>query len=247
MNRISILQEIIRRTKAKTYVEIGVSKGDLFCSIRAPRKIGIDPVNNLPKALTSRGYTWPTRIQGEYSRWLARLKREESRFFELPSDDFFVRVPHIFSEHKIDVAFVDGLHTYEQAYRDVENCLKYLAPGGVILMHDCNPATEAAGVRAHSVEEAASKNVPGWEGFWCGDVWKAVVQLRTRPDLDVFVLDCDFGVGVITRSDNPSPLAIDPAKIADMTYQEFAADRTRLLNLKDPGTFGEFAARLRAR
>ena len=36
---------------------------------------------------------------------------------------------------------------HEQALRDVEHCLRHLAPGGLIVMHDCLPATAAEAAR----------------------------------------------------------------------------------------------------
>ncbi len=35
-----------------------------------------------------------------------------------------------------DLVFIDGIHIYEQAKKDIEGCLPYLAPGGYILFHD---------------------------------------------------------------------------------------------------------------
>ena len=242
MDRISVVQGLIDTLQAKTYVEIGVSWGHAFLSIRAPRKFAVDPFNRTPRHLFSRHSEWPLRWKALVGRWLKRLGREDSRFFEMTSDDFFRRVPHIFSEHKIDVAFIDGLHTYEQAYRDVENCLRFLAPGGVIVMHDCNPADAAIAVPATSVEDAASKKIPGWKGMWCGDVWKAIVDLRRRPDLKVFVLDTDFGVGVVTRGIPDKALSYSKEDVARMSYEkDLAQERTSLLNLKDPSYFHEFA------
>ena len=240
MNRITILQDLSVRLKAKTYVEIGVNMGHAFLSIRAPRKFGVDPVNRLPRHLLWRPSEWPLRWKGVYGRWLKRLGREDSRFFEMTSDDFFRRVPHIFSEHKIDLALIDGLHTYEQAWRDVENCLKFLSPNGVILMHDCNPVTEAMGVPAVSVDDARSKNIPGWEGFWCGDVWKAIVRLRTRNDLQAFVLDCDMGVGIVRKAPGPAPLFYTEAQIQNMDYKDLAAQRKELLGLQPESYYNEF-------
>ena len=67
------------------------------------------------------------------------------RMFRKTSDDFFSLDAHkVFKENKIDVAFIDGLHTYEQSLRDAVNCLKYLNKGGLHYIHDCNPQSEEA-------------------------------------------------------------------------------------------------------
>ena len=43
MTKETIIQEIINRKKAKTYLEIGTGNGDHFLKIRARRKIAVDP------------------------------------------------------------------------------------------------------------------------------------------------------------------------------------------------------------
>src|SRR6266542_1178180 len=58
--------------------------------------------------------------------------------FPVESDEFFAS--HI--KQKYDIVFVDGLHIFEQAYRDIVNSLKWLNPGGIIVVHDCNPVKE---------------------------------------------------------------------------------------------------------
>ena len=70
----------------------------------------------------------------------------------------------------------------------------YFSDGGVIFLHDCRPLTERRAIPASSFRQAKGINVPGWDGFWNGDVWKAIVHLRSlRKDLKVCVLDCDRG------------------------------------------------------
>ncbi|MFW3116047.1 hypothetical protein MHAE_19981, partial [Mycobacterium haemophilum DSM 44634] len=68
-----------------------------------------------------------------------------------------------------------------------------------------------------------------------GDVWKAIVHLRsTRPDLRIAVLDCDFGVGIIRKGSPERPLSYSAEQVAALNYADLAADRERLLNLKPP-------------
>jgi hypothetical protein len=144
----------------------------------------------------------------------------------MTSDEFFARA----GDMRFDVSFIDGYHTWEQALRDVENCLRHVPPDGVVLLHDCNPPNEAASMRD---PEAASRH-PDSDGSWCGDVWKAIVQLRaTRPDLRVEVLDADFGVGFVRRGSS-DPIGLDADAVADLTYADLARDRGRLLGLRSP-------------
>jgi hypothetical protein len=76
---------------------------------------------------------------------------------------------------------------------------------------------------------------------WSGDAWKAIVHLRsTRQDLRVAVLDCDRGVGVVRKGSPESRLPYSAAQIESLDYEDLAADRERLLNLRPPGYLREF-------
>ena len=77
----------------------------------------------------------------------------------------------------------------------------------------------------------------GW--VWCGDVWKAIVYLRSmRDDLEIATLDCDFGVGVIRKTDKKVPtLPFDKETISQMRYEDLQKNRQFFLNLVHPRRF----------
>jgi hypothetical protein len=237
LKKEEILQSLLDDVGRGTYLEIGVRRGASFGGISARTKIGVDPRIDLNR----RG-----RLRRFIRQDLLRLPSE--RLFETTSDDFFARRAELAPGLRIDVALVDGLHTYPQSLRDVDHCLSCLAAGGAVVLHDCNPETEAMGHPAASLAAAAAARLPGWDGRWTGDVWKTIVHLRAlRPDLHVFTLDCDFGVGVVTRGAPESRLDLTEAAIARLTYPDLAARRAELLNLKPPAHLDAFrAARLRA-
>eukprot|EP01034_Spumella_vulgaris_P005623 gene5623-7181_t len=95
----------------------------------------------------------------------------------MTSDDFFAQNTEFF-----DVIFVDGLHEANQVFRDVTNALKWLNPGGAIVMHDCNPRSFAIQNGAYGED----KSIP-----WTGDTWKAAVTLRLIPDIEIVIVDID--------------------------------------------------------
>jgi hypothetical protein len=39
MNRLDVIQQIIDRIKAKTYLEIGVKKGKVFLNVKAKKRL----------------------------------------------------------------------------------------------------------------------------------------------------------------------------------------------------------------
>jgi len=221
MTRFDVLQAILEKCKGTTYLEIGLGSGSPIMRLAARRKFGVDPV--LPRL--------KRRLQC-HLRDLAHGRR--TFFFGMPSDAFFNRHGAHFASTPVDLAFVDGLHTAEQAFLDVEQCLRHLAPGGVVVMHDCNPPSAQAATPMPDLAGQVDYD-------WYGDVWKAVVRLRaTRPDLAVFTLDCDCGLAVVTRGDAEAPLGLPPTALAGLTYPQLAADRARLLNLKPPAFLAEF-------
>jgi hypothetical protein len=230
MNRMTVIQQIIDKINARVYLEIGVSRGKVLLRIKAPYKFGVDPKLKLS-------------IDKKIKRRLGLLG---ARLFEITSDRFFNEFSHKILSNGIDVAFVDGLHTYEQTLRDVENCLRYLNKNGVIVMHDCNPLSYAI---AYSVKESTKEiselirngEIPGWNNSWCGDVWKTLVHLRiVHSDLNIFTLDLDWGLGIITRGKDTSldGLTIDELRNSDYLFLE--RNRERLLHLKPPKYLYEF-------
>ena len=225
MKRIEVVQRIIDRKKARRYLEIGVANGTNFFRIRARRKTAVDPY-----------FEFSAKRKVE---WVLKNPRNLfARYCECPSDDFFASAG---PADRFDVVFVDGLHTYGQSLRDVVNSLAHLEERGVIVMHDCNPQSEAAAHPAESFAQAAASNLPGWEGSWSGDVWKTICYLRSQKvDLRVFVLDADGGLGIATRGEPESPLQLTEEALDRMTYDDLARDRKSLLNLKDESYLFEF-------
>ena len=140
--------------------------------------------------------------------------------FSLTSDTFFEQ-----NKDKYDVIFIDGLHWSEQVYKDINNSLEVLNDNGYIICHDMNP---------HS-EFIQRYPQPKIESEWTGDCWKAWVRLRTeRSDLNMFVIDTDYGCGVISRGKQ------DTIKITDdLNWDLLNSNRGQLLNLITVDQFKE--------
>lgn len=216
VTRWEVIQAAIDKLKAQRYLEIGVAAGTNFSRIRAPSKWGVDPCE--PQGLVR-----------------AAVDGKNTFYFQMSSDEFFDRQESMLRCDGIDVAFIDGLHSYTQALKDCERCLAHLRPGGVIFLHDCNPASAARAAPGSSYDEVAAMDLPGWDGEWNGDVWKTVVYLRVaRADLRVCVLNCDFGMGVVIPAHAKKLAGYPPARVAAMNYGDLERDRRTLLNLRRP-------------
>lgn len=194
--RAKVIQKTIDAIGGRTYLEIGVQYGNTFERIRIQRKFGVDPMPPAEK--------------------VRKILSSRTKYFRMTSDEFFAHHARIFKDNKIDVAFIDGCHSYEQSLRDVHNCLKYLNKKGIIVMHDCNPPDGR-----HSTKS------------YCGEVWKTILHLRTtRDDLRIFVLDCDFGLGIVAMGKQECPLNVPVEKIKTMSYKDLSDNRRLFLNLK---------------
>jgi hypothetical protein len=132
--------------------------------------------------------------------------------FTMTSDEFFERYAMNY-----DLIFVDGLHLHEQAFKDVENGLTHLNDGGIIVMHDCLPTEEWQQLRQ------------GLSGKpWTGDVWKAFADLRaSRKDLSMYVVDTDWGCGVIKRGSQ----TLIEKPTTGWTWEHFVQHRNALMNV----------------
>jgi hypothetical protein len=226
MNRQIVAQSLIDKFGFTTYLEIGVQRAKNFFSVNAKRKIAVDPEFKI-------GIQRRLKNLGTFF---------SDHFFEMTSDDFFQnKAPGVLANSPIDVALVDGLRTYEQVMKDFKNCLSYLSEKGFILFHDCNPTTREAAEYAHSPEEMMKK-FPGKSPEWNGDVWKAILDIQcSYPDIEIFVLDCDYGVGVARRKKSAGgKLKFSPDQIRSMTYNDLEKNRTEYLNLKPASYWNDF-------
>jgi hypothetical protein len=160
-------------------------------------------------------------------------------FFELTSDEFFNKHKQLFVNEKVNVALIDGLHTYRQAYTDILNVLEVLSPAGIIIIDDCNPPTEVIGTPViNSInevwEKAKNGKLPGWTGCWTGDVWKAIVRLQSeRDDIQIATLDVDLGMAVLMKGKNENKLNFTVNQIDQLTYSDLEKNRSKWLNLKN--------------
>lgn len=220
-NKKDILQTLLDLSINKYYLEIGVSKGTNFKAVKAKYKVGVDPI--------------------QPSELVKKVVNEKCVYHPMTSDAFFDKEKK--TSIKFDVIFVDGLHEYGQAYRDIVNSLEMLAPDGVIVVHDCKPKNEVIGLPPNIYKLVDEKIKQENNYNWTGDVWKAIVHIRSfHYDLFVFTLDYSYGCAVITKGKPESMLPFSLIEINAMSFDDLAANYNRLLNLKDINFLYSFIA-----
>jgi hypothetical protein len=165
--RHEFLAQLHELLRPKVYLEIGVHTGQsLRLAQFSEHAFGVDPnpMVGQPPA--------------------------NSIILPMTSDEFFEK--RWFILPPVDLAFIDGMHLFENALVDFHNTEKRMAPGGIIVLDDVLPYNQAIAERVQP------------PGDWTGDVWKVWYRLSAdRPDLEVYQVDTSpTGTMVIM---NPDP------------------------------------------
>jgi hypothetical protein len=217
--------EILKRMhywlRPASYLEIGVESGRSLALAQPPtRAIGIDPAPQIEVGFTA-----------------------ETKIFKITSDDFFAHndLAKEFACPVIDLAFIDGLHLFEQTLRDFINVERHAGPRSVVLVHDCLPVDEMSAARTRRGL------------FWTGDVWKLIPALiRWRPDLEVRSIAArPSGLGMITHLDPASRVLTENyeaivAEFMDMPTPVESSEQDRVL-ARSANDLGELEGFLRSR
>ena len=131
----------------------------------------------------------------------------------MTSDEFFKKNHSYF-----DIIFLDGLHTYEQTIKDINNALKFLNEKGTIIVHDCLP------------KKIGNQIVPRIYGHWNGDVWKAIVNVRTYHDVDTYTLKADHGLGIILKRKNTNILNLKIQNFKNLKFSQYFNRHKEFMN-----------------
>lgn len=153
----------------------------------------------------------------------------------MTSDEFF-RGPYS-NNMRFDLVFIDGLHDSRQVIKDTSNSAKCLHRDGIILIHDCLPQEYE-----HQLSVEEFKNVFGIDPHggkvgrvWCGDVWKAIVAIRSKSNWpDICTLDEDWGFGIVKwRKSTAEVLWNVPLDLDWELYLERREELLRIVNLEE--------------
>jgi hypothetical protein len=129
------------------------------------------------------------------------------------SDEYFESIAE---DVKYDIIFIDGLHHSDQVLKNIKNSLNHLSENGSIVCHDCLPSNER-------MQERDDHG-----GEWTGDVWKAIAELRVETiELDIKVVDTDYGCGIIRKGTNIPYQTDDDYK----SYYHYSINKWKMLNV----------------
>jgi hypothetical protein len=184
------LANLHRYLVPSVYVEIGVATGRTLSLAKPPTVvIGVDPQPSLVE---------PASV--------------ETHLFAMTSDALFSgdRLARLLAGRTIALAFIDGLHHFDQALRDFANVERLSSPDGMVLIHDTMPLDEITQRRERQAD------------YWTGDVWKVVAcLLKYRPDLNVITIPTPpAGLTVVTGLDPTSDVL---GRTLEMLVDEYMA------------------------
>jgi predicted O-methyltransferase YrrM len=182
---LDVLRDIHTQLAPSTYLEIGVHRGASLRLAACP-SVAVDPD---PRVTVSA----PAVLYNE------------------TSDDFFRYDAHDALAQGADLAFIDGLHLFENVLRDFMNTERLASRSSVVVIDDVLPNHPAQALRER-------------ETFaWCGDVWKIAPCLaHYRPDLQLTLLDTDpTGLLVVSGLDPSNRVLWDQY---DSVLDEYLSD-----------------------
>ena len=90
---------------------------------------------------------------------------------------------------------------------------------GVIFVHDCLPKS------FFHQTALRSRNV------WNGDVWKSIVEFRTKNSLDTCTCFIDHGLGIILKRPNNNILKIKFKNFKKLKFKYFYYNHNELMNI----------------
>ena len=202
LSKQTLVNSLIARRGYSSLLEVSTAhSGFVFDALRAPHKERARCTDDL---WGDEADDAPSHIAAPASEVWRRLARENRKY---------------------DLIFLDGVHTRRQSSEDLREGLERLTPRGCLVVHDCNPPSEAY-----------TGDVPG-QGLWCGEVYRAFCELRAERghELAACVVDTDYGCGIVERTPGDAGAAEQLRPPVD--FEDFAARRTELLNLISPAEF----------
>lgn len=139
------------------YLEVGVETGHTFFAVSADVKTAVDPRFLFDRETAPKGGS--------------------IEYYETTSDSFFCDVK---KDSQYDLVFLDGLHTWEQTYRDFCNTLLITHERSIILLDDVFPS-DVFSCNRDQVEAVMMRQFMTGDpsSAWHGDTYKIIPLIRT--------------------------------------------------------------------
>jgi len=185
------ITQIAKHTGALSYLEIGVNRGRTFNALKFPKKVAVDPVFQFD---------------------VADYRQEGAQFHEMESDQYFT---HHGLSQKFDIIFLDGLHTFQQTFRDFCNSLTCAHERTVWLIDDVIPV-DVYSAWPNQNEAVKFRQRAGGGGIkWHGDVFKVMFAIH-----DFFPM---FSYVTLQEGNSQSLVWIAPRRVFSAAFNSLEA------------------------
>jgi hypothetical protein len=209
----------------RRYLEVGLDHGFTLEAVDAAVRWGVDPypafnIKHLPAGV---------------------------HIAQMTSDDFFATLGR---ESTFDAIFVDGLHTFRQAYRDVINACR-ACPNGAILVDDVVPCDEISAMpnSSESMQERVRQGVQ--HRMWHGDVYRAMLCIAEHhPEISFrTIIDAGNPQALVWLHDPDTPVTCVAQDVLDEYESRAFADvfKDGVPNILTPTSEGQALSEWSAR
>jgi hypothetical protein len=223
--RFERLNALAKMTSASRYLEIGVAKGSTFTRVDVPYRVGVDPRFKLDV----HAHANPNTI-----------------FHEVTSDAFFATLAH--GHGTFDLIYLDGLHTFEQTFRDFCASLRHANARTLWLLDDTHPSGWWAARPRRDMAWRLRRRIGPKRKGWMGDVYKVVFVIHDFFPQYSYATFPEHGQTVVwseTRR-NFTPTWNSLEKISRLGYREFLRFRDTHLSVMEAPRILEAVQRSRA-
>ncbi|NEP88203.1 MAG: class I SAM-dependent methyltransferase [Okeania sp. SIO2C2] len=203
-DRLNVLATI---NQSSNYLEIGVSQGVTFNAIQVKNKVAVDP---------------------KFKFNTNKYATENIVFLEITSDEFFRNYTKDLSP--FDLIYLDGLHTFEQTFRDFCASLSLAHANTIWLIDDTCPGSYAQAQPLHQNCVKLRENSQEKSKNWMGDVFKVVPAIHDFFPQFSFATFPDHGQTVIWNQwrENFQPLWNSLESISRLDYLDFVEQQETL-------------------
>jgi hypothetical protein len=197
VRRDEVIQSYLDLFDRPTYLEIGVSHGVTFNSVKANRKIAVDPKFEIEPA----------------------HREPNSEYYEIISDLYFETLAR--DAYPFHVIYLDGLHTFEQTLRDLMNAIEFLRRDGIIIIDDVFPDSYHASLQDYRETVAVGNAIKATDHSWMGSTYRLVFFIQSfLPRFNYATVEDNHGQLVMWRANRPPELFFE-RQIEDISRLEF--------------------------
>lgn len=154
MNTAERIIAISKITPIKSYLEIGVASGATFNALDIDYKVAVDP---------------------SFQSDIASFQTENAKFFQVTSDQYFL---NYVGKETFDLIFIDGLHWFQQTFRDFINALFHISDKSIVIIDDVYPNDVFSSLVTDHQRFRRLNNPESTDLSWHGDVYKTVFAIH---------------------------------------------------------------------